>query len=196
MSELARYRTALEPFTEELAALASAQLSISEKREHGFITLRGELHSPAVEQDYARLGLKAPSQPLSYTGEDKARLLWVSPDECLLVCAPGAKQHWLERLTDPSIQTLAVIDTSGTYSYLELSGEQVEACLGKVCPYNFGARSFPVGKVVGSVIKGIPCLFVRVEPYRFQVLVRFSFANYVFRLLSHATAEFSQGLSA
>lgn len=59
MSQLARYRTALEPFTEEWVALAHAQLSISEKREHGFITLRGELHSAAVQQDYACLGLTA-----------------------------------------------------------------------------------------------------------------------------------------
>lgn len=193
MSDLIRYRTALEPFQAQLTDIPAPGLRLIEHREYAFISVRGQLGDPAIREAYARAGLNAPERALSLTQNPNETLLWISPNECLLICPLAQREQWLSRLREALADCFAaVVDTSGTFAYLELRGEQAAQCLAKVCHYDFDEANFPVGKVVSSVIKAIPCHFIRTEQSGIRVLLRFSFAHFLYRLIAHAAAEFQQ----
>ncbi|WP_024304314.1 sarcosine oxidase subunit gamma [Pseudogulbenkiania sp. MAI-1] len=190
MSDSAQYRTALEPFRAPLRPASVPWLQLCEQRGLAFITVRGQLAADDIRQAYASLGL-FPPPALGMTQAGECRLLWLSPNECLLLCPLAAQEHWLTRLRAAFAGCFAaVVDTSGTFSCVELHGSDAATCLAKVCHYDFSGRNFPVGKVVTSVIKGIPCQFIRMEQGVIRVLMRYSFAHYLYRLLTHAAAEF------
>lgn len=193
MSDVARYRTALDPLHAAGVFASRSHIALHETRELGYITIRGALADQEVRAAYGRLGLEPPTA-LSFTGDDNCRLLWLSPNECLLICPLAQRDGWIERLRQALEGCFAaVVDTSGTFVCLELGGAAAPACLMKLCAYDLGPRNFPAGKVITTVIKGIPCHLVHLEEGRIAVLMRYSFAHFLYRLIAHAASAADAG---
>ena len=180
----------------EVAALGSAQgagVVVRERAFLGHLTLRGNAADEAfvagVEQ---ALGLPLPHKAggLSLDPNGESSIQWISPDEWLVI-VPGGREFATEkRLRECLSGHFAVMNVSGGQTVLELSGPAVREVLMKSTPYDVHPRNFPVGKGVGSVFAKSTALIRRVDEARWELVVRRSFADYIYRWVLDASEEF------
>ena len=185
---MAKYETALEGH--DFSALASEGFQLAEERHYGFVILRLRPNTVGSAEALAKLGLQLPAA-LSMTGSLETKLVkWLSPDE-YLVTLPLAQKDTFLKEAQAAFQGVfaAVVDNSGGYSLLKLSGEKRYAVLAKVCVYDL-AHQLPEGKVVGTILSKASAIFYRTEADSLYLMVRWSFADYVFKLLAVCAEEF------
>ncbi len=183
------YRT---PLAQRQLDRSGTVWSVKERRDRGFVVLRGNNDDRVFLQALATLDLSLP-QPVSSStnGGGERTLLWVSPDEFLLLLPLPEKDAFIER-AETVFRGLhaAVVDNSGGYSCLQLAGSQVLAVLQKLCAYDLGNTAFPSGRVLSSHLAKAPVIIHRPDPHSLQLLIRFSFADYGWRVLSVAASEY------
>lgn len=175
---------------EDHNAVAQGSFKVEEVRDYGFVVLRLNPETEGVPAAVERLGLSLPAT-LQSTGSLDSRLVkWISPDE-YLVSLPLAEKEAFMQEAQAALDGIfsAVVDNSGGYSLLKVSGEQRYEVLRKLCFYDL-ERELPIGKVVSTLAAKAPAVFYRVEADSFMWLVRWSFATHVWRSLLKASAEF------
>ena len=126
--------------------------------------------------------------------------LWISPDEFLHLLPLKNKDALVSKLEeDLSATHAAVVDNSGGFSYLELGGSALHKVLAKTCAYDCNKENLPPGKVVSTLIGKAPVIIFRHKNdvadtatgrAGISLLIRFSFADYVWRLLEDAAGEY------
>ena len=126
--------------------------------------------------------------------------LWISPDEFLHLLPLKNKDALVSKLEeDVSATHAAVVDNSGGFSYLELGGSSLHKVLAKTCAYDCSKENLPTGKVVSTLIGKAPVIIFRHKnnvadtatgEHDISLLIRFSFADYVWRLLEDAVGEY------
>lgn len=158
------------------------------------LALRGD----AGSADFARgveaaTGLALPERlQCHHSGEWSLR--WVAPDEWLLT-GPGDQALAMEMsLREELDGHYAVINLSGGQTLLRLSGPKARLVLMKSCPYDVHDRHFPVGKVVTTVLAKSQATIRRVGEEDWELVVRRSFADYVWRWLVDASQEYRLSL--
>lgn len=121
---------------------ASGLVDLADAGATGMITLRGDLALLVGALDSV-LGLALPGQRQVVAGEG-AQVLWMSPDE-LLVVLPYAEAPMtaarLEAALDGEFATVAVV--SDARALIRVSGAQARDVLAKLMPVDFA--DFPVG---------------------------------------------------
>lgn len=154
------------------------------------IVLRGNPGNPDVRAGVeAATGLALPG-PLNSSSNGDWSLSWVSPDEWLLV-GPGEQAFTMElQLRDHLSGHYAVINVGGGQTLVRLSGAEARSVLMKSCPYDVHDRNFPVGKVVTTVLAKSQATLRRIGEQDWELVVRRSFADYVWRWLVDAAAEY------
>lgn len=197
MVETAHYKTALEHFNINQQEQKS-DFKVQEVHDYAFIILRGRnddfiskcrKHSIVIPRKALRL--EANQEDRAH--KDKAALtLWISPDEFLHL-TPLAEKDELVILLEQELSHSfsAVVDNSGGYVWLKLTGNQTQSILAKVCAYDLTAQNFPQGKVVSSLLGKAPCIFFNRPGEGISLLIRCSYADYVWRLLEDAGKEYS-----
>jgi sarcosine oxidase subunit gamma len=162
-------------------------------RELPFLTMIGVRVAPGTAtaariEDAVGTALPAQCGAVAAAGGD--RVLWLSPDEYLVVSEeqPGSVARTLG-------QALAggpgsVVDLSANRTTFELVGPRARAVLEKGCPLDLHPREFGVGTAYVSVIGSVPVIVWKVEPEVFRILPRSSFADFLGRWLVDAMAEF------
>ncbi len=126
--------------------------------------------------------------------------LWISPDEFLHLLPLKNKDALVSKLEEDLLAThAAVVDNSGGFSYLELGGSALHKVLAKTCAYDCSTENLPTGKVVSTLIGKAPVIIFRHKNNKadtatgeagVSLLIRFSFADYVWRLLEDAAGEY------
>lgn len=140
-------------------------------------------------------GLSLPGPLGSHHNEDWS-LGWIAPDEWLLV-GPGDQTFSMEqRLRAHLSGHYAVINVSGGQTLLRLAGDQARSVLMKSCPYDVHDRNFPVGKVVTTVLSKSQVTLRRVDEQDWELVVRRSFADYIWRWLQDAASEYGVHIGA
>ena len=168
------------------------------------INLRG----PAEDERFARaveevVGTPLPPACQALSGKGDLRLLWLGPDEWLAV-APPDQAHLvgvmesafgvLERAL--SGQHVVVNDVSDNYTTIEVSGPRSIDLLSKGCPLDLHPLAFPNGSCAQSLVAKAEVILTRDDiqsDLRFRLMVRPSFAEYLWAWLSDAAQEY--GLS-
>ncbi len=158
----------------------------------GHLTLRGA----AIALDSALravLSLSLPAQPLSITqdasGDYSAQ--WLSPDEWLLIVPPGEEFEVENRLRAALGDAhVAIVNVSGGQTLLELEGEHVRDLLQKSVIYDVHPQNFPAGKGVMTCFAKASVILRRPDAQRWQLVIRRSFADYSYRWLLDAGAEY------
>ncbi|BAL27064.1 sarcosine oxidase subunit gamma [Azoarcus sp. KH32C] len=165
-------------------------------REHAFLghlVLRGNAADAAfcggVEQV---LGLPLPQGMglLSMDTERGVSIQWMSPDEWLVI-VPAGREHETEmRLRTALTGHFAVMIVSGGQTVLELSGRAVREVLMKSMAYDVHPSQFPVGKGVSTTFAKASAIVRRVGEERWELVIRRSFADYLYRWVLDASEEF------
>jgi len=183
------YRT---PLAHQQVNCSSPEWSVTERSDLGFVVLRGQHDDPAFLEAIAALDLALPRPIYATTRDEGSRtLLWISPDESLLLLPLAEKDAFIEQVTSAFAGLhAAVVDNSGGYACVQLSGSRALDVLKKLCAYDLGNEAFPVGRVLSTHLAKAPVIIHRADSEYLQLLIRFSFADYAGRALSAAAEEY------
>lgn len=158
------------------------------------LALRGDADNTGFARGVeAATGLALP-EPLQCHQSEEWSLGWVAPDEWLLT-GPGDQAFTMEMALREQLDGhYAVINLSGGQTLLRLSGPKARLVLMKSCPYDVHDRNFPVGKIVTTVLAKSQATIRRVGNEDWELVVRRSFADYVWRWLVDAGQEYRLSL--
>jgi sarcosine oxidase subunit gamma len=169
--------------------------ALAEKPHEGKLILRGQTATigGAVQ---GVLGVPLPAQVFGTHSSSRGTVQWLSPDEWLIITAPGAEAALAADLGKALAGWHAqVVDVSDYYTSIVLSGVKARAMLMKVATIDFHPKAFKVGQ-------GVSLLLGRANPWlrqtrddaepggpAFDIIIRISMADYLWCLLAEAGHE-------
>jgi len=136
------------------------------------------------------LGMPLPITPCSSTKSELAQIMWLAPDEWLIVVDSGSEYEVEQKLRSYLKGHFAVSDISGAQTIIELSGSNVIDLLKKSTGYDLHLDSFPVGKVIGTTFAKAGAHILRVSEDKFQLVVRRSFSDYIWLWIQQNSKEY------
>ncbi|MEU8637506.1 sarcosine oxidase subunit gamma family protein [Amycolatopsis sp. NPDC048633] len=139
-----------------------------------------------LREGHSLLGVDLPG-PCTFTSANGVDILWMGPDEYLVLAEPGRQIELETALREAG--ALAVVDVSAQRNVLRLNGEHARDVLAHGCSIDLDPSVSPLGTCVQTLFArtGI-VLMVREEG--FTILVRQSFANYFTTWLADASLEY------
>jgi sarcosine oxidase, subunit gamma len=161
----------------------------------GYISLRGN----AQNKDFIAAvkkatGMGLPTLACSLSSNSAITILNLSPDEWMIICPReqrAALQHALEAaLVGAHSQ---VLDNSGGYTSVLLQGKQATDALQHCTVYNLHALT--LNKVVGTTFGKASIILYRADE-GFCLVLRRSFADYIWRYLERAAQPYGFGIAA
>lgn len=163
-------------------------VSVREMAPQGMITLRGDLSSSPMRKAATGAGGGAmPEQRQACVGDDGRGILWMSPDELLVLLpyaeVPGALGEMTERLSGH--HALAV-DVSDARASFELRGNGVREILAKLAPADLSPEALPAGELRRTRLGQVPAAFWLKSESAAQVICFRSVAQYMFDQLKTA----------
>ncbi|HEY3075457.1 MAG TPA: sarcosine oxidase subunit gamma family protein [Burkholderiales bacterium] len=141
----------------------------------------------------AALGVRPPTTPNTVASSPTLSILWLGPDEWLLVISPSGKSWSVPVLVEELRKALAgihsaVVDVTSSRKALEVSGERAEEVLAKAATLDFSLAAFPVGSCAQTNIARTQGIIWRRGAQDFVIYVRSSFAAYLAAWLDDARA--------
>lgn len=166
-----------------------AGVSACEMRLLGYISLRGDAGNAAFMDATARvLGTALPTEPCTFVRPETQAVLWLSPDEWMIVCPRANLDTQLRALGQALAGTHhQAIDNSGGYTQVRIHGPNAIDVLRHASVYDFSALG--PGRVVGTTF-GKSSLYVYRDNDGFCLLLRRSFTDYIWRFLVRATEPY------
>jgi len=154
--------------------------------------LRFQPGGPATDAVTAVLGVTPPARPNTWVRGDAGAVIWLGPDEWLVVselAAPETQEADLRAAVAPFGGAAA--DVSGQRVSLTLRGRHVRDVLAKGCALDLHRTVFRPGSSAQTTVglAGV-VLLADDDPGEFTVLVRQSFASYLADWLIDAAEEF------
>jgi sarcosine oxidase subunit gamma len=178
-------RTALAHRAADLAAVSGDAVTLTEAPRRAMVNLRvtpGPDAAPAVE---AALGTALPAPNTVATTPDGRDVLWLGPDEFLVVAGDG------EAATLTALPARTV-DVSAARAGVDVRGERARDLLATGCSLDLHPAAFPPGSCAQTLLARANVLIHhRDDGYR--VLTGPSFAGYLADWLVDAAAEYSPG---
>jgi len=176
------------------SAWLGTQTAVSERAFLGKLTVRGRVEDPAfagaVEQV---VGGKLPTVPNTSTFAGTSIITWVGPDEWLIFTADGAEQKMVPALREAlaGIHS-AVVDVSDYYTVLRVTGNRARDVLAKGCPLDLHPSKFQTGNCAGSLYNKATIRLVQMDDTpTFDIMVRWSYAEYLWKHLVKAAEEWA-----
>ncbi len=155
------------------------------------LDLRVAPGSTAATEVTRALSMDLPQKPgqiqnRSTPGRDEAYALCLAPDWWLIVGYPEG----LERLNSLKEQFhFSAVDVSGQRTTVELEGPNAREVLAHLWEQDLREKSFPVGSVSQGLMAKATVIVCRMDPFRYRVMVRSSFALHVWQALVDAAKE-------
>lgn len=160
-----------------------------------YISLRGSSADRGfVEKVTTATGVPLPLDPCTFAEINGVRVLWTSPDEWMIICARPRAGELMSGLK-AGLQGIRsqVADNSGGYTQVLLRGRNALDLLRHASVYNFAALQ--KGRIVGTTF-GKSSVYAHRSGDGFCLLMRRSFADYIWRYLVRASAPYGLGIAA
>ncbi|MFD9697443.1 sarcosine oxidase subunit gamma [Lentzea sp. NPDC059081] len=182
----------LTAWTSRLAALAPA-LSVAELPFRSQLTVRVSAPEAIAAMGEA-LGVAFPAACTFTSGTGPfgaVEVLWLGPDEFLVVAPPG-HQVAIEEVVRGALGTSrgSVVDTSAQRTTVALEGPRVRDVLAHGCSVDLHPSSAPAGTCVQTLLARTGIVLQVNGDDRCTVLVRSSFAGYFAAWLADACTEY------
>jgi len=176
-----------EPVTALNGARFDGLVTIEDAGPAGMISLRGDLASAdmaAAVQKAVGHGIPGQRRVLS---AERTAVIWMSPDELLLICAYDAVPQTLRTLEEALTgQHFLAVNVSDARAVLHVSGGGARETLAKLCPVDLAPDAFTPGMVRRTRMAQIPAAFWLDEAGTFHLVCFRSVADYAFNLLKTA----------
>ncbi|MBA8825915.1 sarcosine oxidase subunit gamma [Saccharopolyspora lacisalsi] len=190
-------RSPLADRAAEFAASSADGLRGVRLSEEAFLTqvnLRVPPESPALLAGLEReLGLALPHRPNSVVGDERDAVLWLGPDEWLVIAPEGRADRVVSRARTAMADSVgSSVDVSADRTTVRLAGPVSRDVLEKVCSLDLHPRAFGAGQCARTLVGRVRVALWQVgaEP-AYRLLVHCSFAGYLADLLLDAMAEFT-----
>lgn len=171
-------------------ATVAAGVTMAVRRVRVMLNVRGHPDDRALERALAeRFGVSLALAPNTAAGAGATRILWLGPDERLLV-----SEHPVVELP-ALIGNGTVTDVSHGRAALRVSGPQVRAALAKGCPLDLHPREFPPDRCAQTAIARVSVILDHVRPDVFDLYCPRSYAGSFWHWLSDACAEYGRGIA-
>jgi sarcosine oxidase subunit gamma len=174
-----------DPVTAMNGASFEGLIEVRDIGPQGMVTLRGDLSSPVVRAAVTDLtGLAMPDRRgVKSTGDYS--LLWMSPDEVLVLLPYRQADRAVTRLTDALTgeHTLAV-NVSDARAMFRLRGSLLRDVLAKVAPLDTSPAGLPVGELRRTRFAQVAAGVWLTDMSTAHVFCFRSVAGYMFALLS------------
>ena len=164
------------------------------------VNLRGESEAPflaAIEQAF---GFVLPLNTPETAREGELQALWLGPNEWLVVGPDqdGAGGQHLASLLRRALegQHAAVTDVTESYSVVGVEGASAGDLLRKGTSLDLHPRSFQPGHVAQSLLARADVILHQIGPQAYDLYVRRSFADYLWRWLEDAGLEYGVAVGA
>lgn len=169
----------------------SGGIVIRERMLLGHLSLRcNQYESESRSAVETVLGIQLPLVPLTSIEKGAYSIRWISPDEWLIV-VPGSEVFDIEsQLRENLIGHFSLVNGSGGFTVIELSGHSVFDLLKKCVSVDLHPNHFPIGKVVSTTFAKSTAVVRRTGEQHFELVIRRSFADYVWLWLQDASSEF------
>ena len=157
------------------------------------VNLRLDPKGAAADAVGLALGLSLPVEPNTVVLSGELTVLWLGPDEWLVVGPPDTQRDLEQRIRAAAgDEHVAVTDVSAQRTTLLVSGARARDLLAHGCALDLHPRAFGAGRCAQTMLARAQVVLVaRDEPGAgFWVLVRSSFAGYLTDWLLDAAAEY------
>jgi sarcosine oxidase subunit gamma len=137
------------------------------------------------------LGCALPRTPNSFNPAPGAgKILWLGPDEYLVMTPDGQEAALAQALRQAAGEAFAaVVELGCGQTVIELAGARAREVLAKGCPLDLHPRVFGPGRCAQSRLARSLVTIVQVDAGpRFELIVRRSFADYLWQWLVDASA--------
>jgi sarcosine oxidase subunit gamma len=185
---------AVARFTSAVTALPSSEgLQLAELEPPGQVNLRGNPSDPRfLRAAGSVLNCLLPVGPNTVQSTDDITVLWLGPDEWLVLTAPGGETDLIERLRTALADVhAAVTDVSGNRARLRLSGPHAREVLAKGCGLDLHPSRFKPGQCAQTVLARVGIILHQIDDRpSFDIFVRRSFGEYTWVWLKDAMAEY------
>jgi sarcosine oxidase subunit gamma len=165
--------------------------SLSEVPFMAMVNIRGNAANAQFVQAVATVtGLDLPLQANTCNMNGQRQLFWLGPDEWLLKTSHGQGDALVDALrTALSGLHCAVVAVGDGNTTITVEGDAAAALLSRGCPLDLHPRAFAAGALAQTHIAKCGATVLCLEPAkRYELTVRRSFADYLFRWLSLAGA--------
>jgi sarcosine oxidase, subunit gamma len=155
------------------------------------ITLRVAPESAAAAAVAGVLGAPLPTTPNTTAVAGDVEVLWMGPDEWLVVAPDGADGLLasLEQAVDTEHAT--VVDVSDQRTAIDVAGPDARDLLLKGCALDLHPRAFGAGRCAQTLLARAQVVLVqRSDEPAYRLFVRASFAAYLGEWLLDAAAEY------
>lgn len=182
-----------------LATCADARAICAERPFLGHINLRGDADNAQFVAAVADVvGTVLPIAPNTVAHGGANVVYWLGPNEWLIV-TPTESEAAIARELRAALAGLfaAVTEVSGGQTVVALRGGAVRDLLAKGCPLDLHPRVFGVDRCAQSHLAKAPILIRQVDEVpSFEVIVRRSFADYLWIWLEDAASEYQRAIEA
>lgn len=132
-----------------------------------------------------------PVEPNTTASGGARRVLWLGPDEWLVVAPPDERPGLeLELRAALGAKPGAVVDVSAERTVLELSGPRAREVLMKGCSIDLHRSAFAVGQCAQTGLARAQVVLMPTRDEAYWIFVRSSFADYLIAWLQDAIAEY------
>lgn len=155
------------------------------------VNLRVDPASEAADRIEKTLAAPLPRQCGHTTASDSHTVLWLGPDEWLVLSQPDGTAVAAELRAALGADPGSVVDVSANRTTLELSGPAARQVLEKGCPLDLHPRAFGPGHAVSTTVGPVAALLWQVDDVpAYRLFPRSSFADYLARWLIDAMSEY------
>jgi sarcosine oxidase, subunit gamma len=161
----------------------------------GKLILRAD---PTLVMDlvHSVIGLKLPLDALTSATAGDTSILWLGPDEWMIVTSPdGAERHSTAARTALAQVHHQLVDVGDYYTIIEISGPRSREALMKLTTLDLHPRAFKAGMVAGSMFAHAHAWVWQSADDAaeggpvFRLLIRWSMADYLWCVVAEAGRE-------
>lgn len=187
-------RSPLHGLADGLAAAdeAPARVRLSEVPFLTQLTLRVAPSTAAATAAGYALGAPLPMAPNTTSAAGEVRILWMGPDEWLVIGPTEVRTRLRDRLeTALAGEHVTVTDVSAHRTVIEVAGSDARELLMKGCAVDLHPRQFAPGRCAQTTLaRAQVVLLARTPEPAYWVFVRASFAEYLAEWLLDASGEY------
>jgi sarcosine oxidase subunit gamma len=171
---------------------APARVRLSEVPFLTQLTLRVAPSTAAARAAGYALGAPLPTAPNTTSAAREVQILWMGPDEWLVIGPTEARSRLRDRLEAALAgEHATVVDVSAHRTVIEVAGSDARELLMKGCAVDLHPRTFGPGRCVQTTLaRAQVVLLARTPEPAYWVFVRASFAEYLAEWLLDASGEY------
>jgi len=166
---------------------------ISEKPFWGYINLRADVSDyQALQNAGDVLGVEIPTTPNTATDNGDVSVLWLGPDEWLILDPLGREDSLIMELRYKLAgKFVSIVDVSGGNTIVNLEGPRSRDLLAKGCPLDLHPRVFGPGRCAQTLVAKAGVIIRQLDGSQsYDLIVRRSYADYLALWIEDAAREY------